>query len=669
MKIVLSSAAALFCASSALISNALAQTPNTTPALTEEIHITASPLLGDAIDQTQSVAEVSRDTLMSSGGFGLGDALKNVPGVTSSSFSPGAVRPVIRGFDAARVRVTENGIGSHDASDISGDHGVPIDPLSAIEVEVLRGPGTLRYGSQAIGGVVNAINNRIPFDIAEGTSGEIFAGGATNATERMTGGVVDYSGGGFALHADGVIRGSDDFDTPHGRQDNTWADGEAFALGGAFVGDKGAGGGSYTHFASRYGIASEPGGEVSKIDLRQDNYSGAARLNAPLPGITNINGRLGYSDYTHDEIVAGEGVMATFNNKEWEGRLEALHGGFGLLESGAVGAQWSNRDFEALGEGADFLLPTKTQSFAGYVFERFALRPGLMLEGALRVESARVKGATNALGAFDRDFTPTSIALGAVFSPIDTVSLSLNLSQTERAPNVVELYAQGPHEASGTFEIGDPALGKERARSVEAGIHYDGANRAHASVGVFSSAFDGFIAGVLTGDSYDQKGNFIVGDSGDFAELHYLQRNADFSGFEAEAHLPLFAVGNGYFGVDLQTDYVRAKFGQGGNVPRIPPFRFGGGLFFEGERLRTDIGFLRTASQDDVAEGETPTDGYTMINASATYRLIAQGKGGLDMTLAASNLTDAVGRNHVSFTKDYVLLPGRNFRLMLRYSY
>lgn len=665
MKIAFSSAAALLCASSAF-----AQPPANPPVLTEEIHITASPLLGDAIDQTQSVAEVSRETLMSSGGFGLGDVLKNVPGVTSSSFSPGAARPVIRGFDASRVRVTENGIGSHDASDISGDHGVPIDPLSAIEVEVLRGPGTLRYGSQAIGGVVNAINNRIPFDIAEGTSGEFFAGGATNATERMTGGVVDYRGAGFAFHADGVIRGSDDFDTPRGPQENTWANGEAFALGGAYVGDQGAGGGSFTHFASRYGIASEPGGEVSKINLKQDNYAGAARLNAPLPGIKNINGRIGYSDYSHDEIVAGEGILATFNNKEWEGRVEALHGGFGLLESGAIGAQWSDRDFEALGEGADFLLPTKTQSFAGYAFERFQLRQDLMLEGALRVESANVKGATNAGGAFDRDFMPTSIALGVVFSPIDSLSLSLNLSQTERAPNAVELFAQGPHEASGTFEIGSPTLGKERARSVEAGIHYDGANRAHASLGLFSSAFHGFVAGVLTGNSYDEEGNFVLGDAGDFAELHYIQRNADFSGFEAEAHVPLHPVGNGYFGVDLKTDYVRAKFGEGGgNVPRIPPFRFGGALFFEGERLRAEIGFLRTETQDDVAAGETPTDGCTMVDASATYRLIAQSKGGLDMTLAATNLTDAVGRNHVSFTKDYVLLPGRNVRLMLRYSY
>lgn len=631
----------------------------------EEIVITGTPLIGDAIDQLQSVAEISRAEIISSGGFGLGDSLRNVPGVTSSSFTPGSARPIIRGFDASRVRVTENGIGSHDVSDISADHGVPIDPLSAVEVEILRGPGTLRYGSQAIGGVVNAINNRIPFDIADGQTSEVFIGGASNALERMAGGTFDHRDGSFAFHADAFLRGADSYDTPSGKQQNTYAFGKGLALGGAYLRADSAIGLSYNRYLSHYGIPSEPGGEAAHIDLDQANYSGALRLTSPISGIETINGRIGYSDYMHEEIVDGEGVLSTFKNKEWEGRLEAVHQGFGALTTGALGIQWGNRDFSAVGEGADYLSPSNTKVFAGYVFERFALHDSLTLEGALRLEALSVRGTTDELGAAKRDFAPTSIALGAIFRPMDTIALSVNLSQTERAPNVVELFAQGPHEASATFEFGDPNIEKERAKSIEAGLHYDGMDGAHATISVFSSNFDGFIAGLLTGNSYDEDGGFIPNSSGDFAELIYLQREAQFWGFEAEAHVPLFDTASGLFGIDLQADYVRAEFDVEGNVPRIPPLRYGGGVFFEADGLEITLSALHTSAQNKAAAQETTTGGFTMVDAAATYRLYDSEAGVLNLAFSASNILDQKARNHVSFTKDRVLLPGRSFRLVL----
>jgi iron complex outermembrane receptor protein len=633
----------------------------------EEVLITASPLTSDPIDQSQSVAQIPNEQLLRSGGFGLGDALRDVPGVTSSSFSPGAVRPVIRGFDATRVRVTENGIGSHDVSDISGDHGVPIDPLSATRIEILRGPGTLRYGSQAIGGVVNAINNRIPLDAPEGTGIETFAGGASNALERLGGGLVDYRGGNLALHLDGLVRGVDDYETPHGTQLNSYAFGRGMALGGAYVDGMSGAGASYNHFFSHYGIAAEPGGELSHIDLSQNNYGAAGRLEAPFAGIQTLTARGGYSDYKHDEIAAGEGVLATFKNKEWEGRLEAMHAPIGPLSTGAAGVQWDDRDFEALGAGADYLLPAKSQSLGFYIFERMALGHAFSLEAAGRIESNQTRGATDALGPFKRDFTPTSIALGGLLKPMESFSLGLNLSQTERSPSPSELFAQGRHESSRTFEFGDPGLGKERARSVEFVAHYDGEDGRHATFSAFRTAFDGFIAGVLTGNSYDENGNFFVGDTGAFKELFYLQRDATFRGFEAQVHLPLWDVAGGAVGIDAQADYVRAEFDGGGNVPRIPPLRYGGGVFYERNGLELRAGFLHTARQDDVAANETPTAGYTMVEASANVRVYDGDAGALDLSLSGSNLTDETARNHVSLTKDFVLQPGRNIRLMLHF--
>jgi iron complex outermembrane receptor protein len=650
----------------ALIAYAASSSPVFAQDVTEVL-ITASPLIGDAIDQSQSVAEVSRDDLLSSGGFSLGDALRDVPGVNSSGFSPGAARPVIRGFDATRVKVTENGIGSHDVSDISADHGVPIDPLSAIEVEVLRGPGTLRYGSQAIGGVVNAINNRIPFDIAEGSATEIFSSVSTNAIERLVGGTYDYRAGALAFHADAFARGADSFDTPQGEQENTYAFGRGFALGGAYSGDSAAAGLSYNQYYSHYGIASEPGGEVAHIDLKQSNYSGAVRFNSPFSGIDTIDGRIGYSDYTHDEIVAGEGIRATFDNTEWEGRTEALHAGFGPIETGALGIQWGNRKFEALGEGADYLLPSETTTFAGYIFERAVLTDSVALEAAARVENVNITGATDALGSFDRDFTQLSFALGANYRPSESLSFFVNVSRTERAPNVTEQFAQGPHEASATYEFGDPSLGTEHALSGEAGVHYDGGTMGHATFSVFTSSFDGFITGLLTGNSYDGDGNFFAGDSADFAELLYVQRDATFWGFEGLAHIPLVDVGTGHAGIDVQADYVRAKFDGGGNVPRIPPWRVGGGVFYETDAFTLSLSALHTLKQDKTGAFETATAGFTMVDASGTFRIYNGPLGALDLALSASNLLDVTARNHISFTKDHVLLPGRNFRLALHF--
>jgi iron complex outermembrane receptor protein len=644
-----------------------APAPATMP---ETVVISASPFAQDAIDATANVSQITRQELIVTGGVGLGDALKNVPGVTSSGFTTGASRPVIRGLGSTRVRVTENGLGSHDASDISGDHAVPIDPLAALEVEVLRGPATLRYGSQAIGGVVNAINNRIPVDASQGTAIEGFAGVSSNSIERLFGGVADYRTGNWAFHADGIIRGGDDYDTPDGTQLNTFSFGRGFALGGAYIASGGSAGGlGFNQFIAHYGIPTEPGSdEVAHIDLDQKNYSGELRLMTPLPGISTISAQAVYTDYTHDEVVDGEGVLSTFNNNEWEGRLEIVHEGFGPISTGAIGFQYGNRDFEALGEGAEYLLPTTTDTFAAYIFEEIAISNPFTVQGAARVEWTNETGEIAALGPFDLDFTPVSFALGAAYRPgMGDTAFFANASWTQRAPHVTELFAQGPHEATRTFEIGDPTLGIERAFSIEGGVRHQDTNDNRASLSAFSTKFTGFIYGRLTGNTYDADGTFHPDDTGEFDELLYAQQDADFWGVEGLIHWHVFSGMNGRLGIDVQGDYVRAEFDDGTNVPRIPPLRLGGGVFFESSLLELKLSALHSFEQDKIAANETPTDGFTTLDASATIHLFEGTGGDVDLVLSATNLTDSVQRNHVSFTKDYVLLPGRTFRLMLHF--
>jgi iron complex outermembrane receptor protein len=632
----------------------------------ETVVVTASPFSQALIDLSASVAQITREELFTTGGISLGDALKNVPGVNSSSFTAGSSRPVIRGLGATRVRVTENGLGSHDVSDVSDDHAVPIDPLAALEIEVLRGPATLRYGSQAIGGVVNSINNRIPIDLGEGTNVEGFAGVSSNSIERLGGVILDHRSGNWAFHADGIVRGADDYDTPDGTQANTFSFGRGFALGGAYIGNSGGAGGlGYNQFIAHYGIPTEPDSdEVAHIDLDQKNYSGSLRV--VLPQLATIAAQGVYTDYTHSEIVDGEGALSTFNNKEWEARVEAVHSAFGPITMGAIGVQFGNREFEALGKAVEYLLPTTTDGFAAYIFEELALSNSFALQGAARIEWTNETGEIEALGPFDLDFTPASFSMGAVFRPnMGNTTFFANLSRTERAPHVTELFAQGPHEATATFEFGDPALGIERALSIEGGIKHQDTSDNTASFSIYNTSFEGFIYGRLTGNSYDEDGTFFPDDSGELRELLYSQQDAHFWGLEGLIHWHVFDGMNGRFGIDAQADYVRATFDGGGNVPRIPPFRIGGGVFFENQRVELKLSALYHGEQDEVAENETPSASFTTVDASATIQLHEGPGGNVDLVLSATNLTDSVGRNHVSFTKDFVVLPGRTFRLML----
>ena len=636
----------------------------------ETVVITASPFAQDPLDVAASVQRLDHQELLSSGGFGIGDALRDVPGLTSSGFSAGANRPVIRGLSANRVRVTENGIGGHDTSDIGDDHAVPIDALSSLQVEVLRGPATLRYGSQAIGGVINAINNRIPIDLDQGSEVEGFTSVSSNGTERIGGGIADYRDGNWAFHADGLIRGADDYDNPQGRQVNSFAFGRGFALGGAYIGDSGSAGGlSFNQYIAHYASPFPPGStDKGHVDLNTKNYNGAGRLNEPLPGIVRINGQFGYTDYFHNEVEDGTGVVAHFTNREAEGRIEALHRGFGPITTGAIGIQFDNRDFAVSGLEADYLHPTTTDSFAAYIFEEFALTPQFSIQGAARVEWTNVTGDTDALGVFDRKFTPLSYAAGAVYKPVQNTSFFLNLSRTTRNPNAVELYAQGPHDSSATFEFGNPFLGTEKAFSIEGGVKHESLTGDTASFTIYRTKFDGFIDGFLTGNTRDDDGTFHPDDTGEFRELFYLQRDATFWGVEGQIHWHLFNIGNGRGGIDLQADYVRATLAGGSNVPRIPPLRWGGGLFFESTSMEFTAGFLRTASQDELGPQETFTPGYTMLNASAIFHLYEGEQGDVDLALIGTNLTDEVATNHISFSKDFMRLPGRTFRLVLHYT-
>ncbi len=639
----------------------------------------------------------SRDVL-SQGGANLADALDKRPGINGSTFAPGANRPIIRGLDNYRVRTQENGIGSHDVSALSEDHVVPIDPFAAEQIEVIRGPATLRYGSQAIGGVVAAENGRIPTAIPRnGFSGKV-QGDYSSVDRGRNGGFKATAGAnGFAVHADGFVRRTEDYDTPRGEQFNTFVETESGAIGGSIVGQTGFIGVAISRYQSLYGIPGEEAAELMpRIDLLQDRIQARGEFNIRSGGIEAVRFWFGASDYEHAEVVdEGEGdeIGSLFKNDEIEGRLEVQHSpirsNFGLFR-GALGVQLVDRDTRGQSfEGDSLLEPANTQSVAAFLFEELEVSPVLTLQGAARIEHTDVEGsgrtdplnAEVALTDISRNFTAFSVSAGGLLKVPGGSVVSLNSQYVERAPDAAELFSGGIHEATGTFEIGNPNLNKEKAISVELGWRKaTGPLRFDATA--FYTRFNGFIFKQLTGvecegtlDSCGEEEDHDAHDD-DEEEGHgheeldqvlFNQRDANFFGVEIAVQYDVSTLLNGVWGIEGQYDFVRARFDEGGNVPRIPPHRLGGGIYYRDGSWLAKAGVLHAFDQNQIAENEIETPGYTLVTADISYTTaIGPDAFGPKMTLGVrgENLADDEVLNHTSFKRrEDVLLPGASVKI------
>jgi iron complex outermembrane receptor protein len=619
---------------------------------------------------------VPTSEVLATPGANLADALQYRPGLAGSTFAPGANRPVIRGLDNFRVRVQENGIGSHDVSALSEDHAVPVDPFAADRIEVVRGPATLRYGSQAIGGVVNAVNGRVPEVVPpRGLSIET-RGGLTSVDGGADGAFKATSGAGnFAVHADAFSRHAGDYDTPQGRMANSFVANEGFSVGGSFIGPGGFAGVAFSRYDALYGIP----GEDARIDMLQDKVQSRGEWRVGAGGIEAIRYWFGVSDYGHKEVLPGEGIGSIFTNKEIEGRVEVQHlpvaTAFGELR-GAVGTQLGRRKTVADSlEGDDLLAPARTDSIAAFLFEELQVTQRLRLQAAARIEHTSVGGTGLVLTApsggsdidRERTFAPFGASAGILYELPMGVAARLTGQYVERAPDAAELFSKGVHEATRTFEIGNPFLDREKAQTVEIGLRkVRGPFRFDASA--YHTRFDGFIFKQLTGAQCGED----LGSCGVETELDqvlFRQRDATFTGAELQAQLDVAPIWRGFWGFDAQYDFVRARFADaaGGNVPRIPPHRLGAGVYYRDADWFARIGVLHAFDQDRIGENETPTAGYTLLSADLAYTFTLSGQGALvpEMTvgLKGENLLDDDVRNHVSFLKDEVLLPGRTVRL------
>ncbi|MFK7896980.1 MAG: TonB-dependent receptor [Myxococcota bacterium] len=630
----------------------------------ETIVVTASPLAHERDELALPVDRVEREDLLLNLGSTLGETLNKIPGISTTGFAAGASRPVVRGQDAYRTEVLEDGLRTQDVSQESPDHAVPVNPLAAERVEVIRGPATLRYGGGASAGVVNVITNRVPDQLPEEKiSGEVFGGIGLVADERDVALSLDGAAGDFAWHADGVIRTANDYKIPNNSsprvQSGTQVDSFTGSVGGAYFFEDARLGFSYTRAENNYGIPEE--GEGVEIEMLTDRFRFEADLEDPIPGLRSIRLRGVYSDYEHDEVAGGE-VGQTYRNEEFESRLEFLHEPV-LGFTGAIGVQARTRDFVGEGEAAEFLSPTETTTAALYFFEETALAENWTAEFGFRFESTEVDGRGIDEINRDRHFFPLSGSAGIVGKPMEGLTLGFTANVSQRAPAQAELFARGAHEATETFELGDSQLDEETSYTGEFRAEYKG-SRGRIEWSGFVTQYDDFIFASRTGNFVDEEGNA----PGELAELEYLARDALFYGSELVGELDLFNTDWGTFGLDGRFDIVRARFdnGSNANLPRIVPIRIGGGVFFDSESLDARVGFVRTEAQNRTGAFESSTASYTHLNASIRYSLEPVAELPIDFSITATNLTDVRGRNHIAFNKDEVLLPGRNVRFGVR---
>ena len=683
------------------------------------VKVTASPLQGDAESLARPVDVLAGERLDEQKAGTLGDTVAKLPGVQSTFFGPGVGRPIIRGQEGPRVAVLSNGMGNMDASTVSADHATSIEPFLADQIEVLKGPATLLFGSGAIGGAVNVVDGRIARELPDRPlSGRAELRGSSVNDERSGMFRLDGVSGNVVLHVDGLVRNGDDYRIPgyavidgledhsghdheegdtdeprRGRLDNSSIRTRAGGVGATWLGEEGYFGVSASTYRTNYGIPNgahvhadddhdhdhdhdhgdeEEGDEHDvRIDMVQNRFEAKGGIYQPTSFLKNISLRTAYTDYEHTELEAGT-PATRFTNRGIEGRLEAVQEQIGGWD-GAFGLQFGNSDFGAKGEEA-FVPDTATKNIGLFVLQEKQFGP-FKLELGGRHDQVKLDPTGDYRA---RKFDATNLSAAGIWTLNDAVDLRFGIDSSERAPTNEELYAAGAHIATRSLEIGDANLKTERGQRVELGIHTH-SDRVDFSASIYQTKFKDFI---------------YLADTGVVESLPvrlWTQQDATFKGAEAEALFHLFEGSAGDWDLRVFGDYVKAELdGSGsrsvdiavphgdhnhnytvdlantGYLPRIAPGRVGADLRWSKDGWRASVGAVRYSSQKDVAQNEDPSNGYTLVDAHFAYRWDRTDSNSYEVFLDGSNLTNREVRPHTSLLRDYSPLPGRGVAFGIR---
>ncbi|RLQ23433.1 TonB-dependent receptor [Seongchinamella sediminis] len=674
-------------------------------------HVLVSvPLHKQEAETALPVTVLSGDELTREVAGTIGETLSNKPGLANASFGPGVGQPVIRGQQGPRVTVLQNGTSSADASNISADHAVAVEPLLADSIEVLRGPATLLYGGGAIGGVVNIIDNRIPTALPAEASGDFEYRHDTAASLDNVVARGQAAAGNFALYADALYRDWDNLEIPgqavredehaHGEEEHAeqeeGGDGEientagrtkSLTLGSSYHFASGFFGLAVNRLENNYGIPAgahgahgdehdeeneeheaeheeeheeEHGhGDIS-IELEQTRYDAALHVHQPFTGMEVFRGFLTYTDYEHAEIEGSGEVGTVYENETWEGRLELVHQPLGNFH-GVLGLQLVDSEFSAEGEEA-FIPLTGREGLGVFLVEDYHA-DNWLFELGLRFD--RDELSPDSAAAADESFDAFSVSGSALWNVTGAWQLGLALSRAERAPSTEELYSNVEndhadewveHAATGAIELGNTELEVETSNNVDVSVDWRNENH-HAAITLFYNDFEDYIGLLATGMEVDEVPVYV-----------YHQQDAEFYGVEIDTEFGLATVGAGDLRLGIYGDSIRGELDDGNDVPRMPPLRLGARLSWQSDQWRLWGGVLDAADQDRPGVNEDETEGYTRWDAGIEYRLQTSA---WDLLAFArfNNITDEEIRLSTSFLREVAPEAGRGVEFGVRYSF
>ncbi|MGH9868583.1 MAG: TonB-dependent receptor [Candidatus Polarisedimenticolia bacterium] len=586
----------------------------------------------------------------------LGTTLQYEPGVSTTSMSQASARPVIRGLGGNRVLILEDGTRTGDVSFLSEDHAVAANPMQADSIEIVRGAANLLYGSNAMGGVVNVLSSDIPTTLYDRPTGGVTMGGASN-TQELTGGIdFEASTGPISYRVGGWRTDADEYSFHGGTAGNSQADFTGFNGGLSWVNPNGYVGVSYKDQEGDYGIPineeREPIGRGEKgvtIRLDEKSYKLRGEVTRDFGIFTGARIQAVRHDYTHTEFEETGEPGTIFDQETTELRGDLTHRSVGRF-SGTFGVWLLDSDFNAVGEEA--LLPfAETKGYAAFFYEEVDLNT-VRLQFGGRFDDQRVD--TGSAGD-DRTFTGGSGAFGLIFHPAGKWNVVANVTHNFKAPSAEELFANGPHIATFTFEEGDPELDEETSLGADLGYRWKVA-RFSGEVTVYRTDFQDFI---FLQPVIDPNTGLQVIEDG-LPKSAYVQADATFYGAEAHADLALLE----HLKLELMADKVVAEEDDSGEpLPRIPPMRAGLGLHWDTDRYGVGTEARFSDEQNRVAPGELPTGDFVVYNVFGHVTFVS-GPVVHRLSLRVSNLTDRLYRNHVNLVKDILPEPGRTARLL-----
>lgn len=649
----------------------------------------------------RTVSEIAKPATVLTGeelrlkaGSTIGETLKQEPGITSQSFGPGVGQPVIRGQSGPRVRVMSNSLGVGDVSQLSPDHANGVEPVLAERIEVLRGPSTLLYGSGAIGGIVNVIDNRIPESVPEKLLSPTFEQRYNSVSDETTSN-LKLEGGktGFAYHLDGFYRDRNnlhiggpaiaenaarqsdaalegvDLQNSFGVIPNTNARSKGGTVGMSLVGDAGFAGVSINYLGNNYGIPPDgTGGPNTRINLKQTRYDFKSELKNPVAFAEALRVRFGYIDYAHTELN-GDVPATLFTNKSYESRLEVVHQPLGPLK-GIMGLQTLSSDFGAASlEQPQALVPnSQIGSYGVFAVESFTLGPGLY-ELGLRGETSSVDPQRGP----KRSYAPISASASGQWKIAEANTINFAVTRSQRAPQVQELFSHGVHDATHSFEFGEPNLKTETSYNLDLGYRFQ-ADWVSAELNLFQNWVNDYIFQQQTGGVFNEDlGEFQARCSSPgacFPVVKSRQADATFKGFEGNVKVPLMENRYGVVDLTLFGDFTRGEFVAGGNVPRMPPLRYGFQLAYaHGEHWSANLRLTRGEKQDHPGANDTATNGYALLDLNLQYQVTGLKDTRILVFAMGHNLLNDNIRNSTSYLRNFAPEPGRGAEIGLRVSY